>query len=76
MLRQDVVEAVREGRFHVYAVSTIDEGIEVLTGVAAGVRDGEGEFPEGSTNRRVEDRLREFAQRARSFAERDKENRS
>lgn len=74
MLRHDVVEAVREGRFHIYAVSTIDEGIEVLTGVPAGVRDGEGHFPVGSLNRQVEDRLREFAARARRLAERDKEN--
>jgi len=39
MLRPDVVTAVQEGKFHIYAVSTIDEGIEVLTGVAAGERD-------------------------------------
>ncbi len=77
MLRQDVVDAVREGRFHVYAVSTIDEGIEILTGVPAGARGEDGEFPEGSVNRRVEDRLRAFSQRARSSGERDdKENQS
>ena len=66
MLRHDVVEAVREGRFHIYAVSTIDEGIEVLTGVPAGARGADGAFPEGTVNRRVEDRLRLFAERSRS----------
>ena len=39
MLRQDVVEAVRQGKFHIYAVSTIDEGIEILTGMPAGRKD-------------------------------------
>jgi predicted ATP-dependent protease len=75
MLRQDVVDAVREGRFHIYAVSTIDEGVEVLTGTQAGARDAEGGFCEGSVNRRVADRLHLFAERARARAERDKEER-
>ncbi len=73
MLRHDVVEAVRQGRFHIYAVSTIDEGIEILTGVPAGERDDSGAFPEGSINRRVEDRLRLFAEHARPAAERNRE---
>jgi lon-related putative ATP-dependent protease len=69
MLRRDVVEAVQAGRFHIYAVSTIDEGIELLTGVPAGVRGEDGEFPQGTVNRRVEDRLRLFAEQARSEKE-------
>ena len=65
MLRHDVVEAVRAGRFHVWPVRTIDEGIELLTGVPAGDRSGDGRFPAESVNGRVEDRLQRFA-RARS----------
>jgi predicted ATP-dependent protease len=65
MLRHDVVEAVAAGKFSVYPVETIDQGIEILTGVAAGERDGTGQFPGGSVNQRVEERLVEFAERAR-----------
>ena len=70
MLREDVAEACREGRFHVYAVSHIDEGIELLTGRDAGIRDADGLFPEGSINRLVEDRLIEFAESRRLFNKR------
>ncbi len=62
MLRDDVVEAVHEGRFHVYAVETVDEGIELLTGKPAGERDADGEFPEGTVHRAVVDQLREWAE--------------
>ena len=48
MLREEVVQAVSEGRFHVYSVSTIDEGIEVLTGVKAGAKGADGSFEEES----------------------------
>jgi lon-related putative ATP-dependent protease len=65
MLRHDVVEAVAAGKFSVYPVETIDQGMEILTGVTAGERDGTGQFPEGSINHRVERRLYEFAERAR-----------
>jgi lon-related putative ATP-dependent protease len=75
MLRQDVVEAVGDGKFHIYAVSTIDEGIEILTGVPAGTRGEDGHFPEGSVNRRVEDRLRLFGERARRQNDRGQEER-
>ncbi len=68
MLRADVVEAARAGRFHVYAVETVDQGIEILTGVPAGERDGEGKFPEGSVNGRVAARLQSLAQKARAHA--------
>ena len=67
MLRRDVVEAVEAGRFQVYPVETIDEGLELLTGVAAGTRDAEGAFPEGSVHQRVDARLLDFARQARSF---------
>ena len=63
MLRPDVVEAVAAGHFHVYPVETIDQGIELLTGVPAGEPDETGAFPAGSVNQRVEARLRELAER-------------
>jgi lon-related putative ATP-dependent protease len=61
MLRRPVVEAVRAGRFHVWPVRTIDEGIELLTGLPAGDRGGDGRFPPGSVNAMVEERLLHFA---------------
>jgi len=60
MLRPEVVEAVRKKKFRVYAISTIDEGLEILTGLEAGKKTKAG-FEEGSIHARVDDRLREFA---------------
>jgi predicted ATP-dependent protease len=68
MLRSDVVEAVAAGRFHIYSVETIDQGIELLTGLAAGERDEAGEYPQGSVNRLVEDRLRRLARTIQRFS--------
>lgn len=68
MLRGDVVEACAAGRFAVYAVSAIDEGIALLTGRPAGARDPDGAFPAGSVNRLVEDKLRAFAHVRQAFA--------
>ena len=65
VLTAEVVEAVRDGKFHIYAISTIDEGIEVLTGVEAGDLNGDGEYPEGTVHHLVEQRLREMARRDR-----------
>ncbi|MCK9485858.1 MAG: AAA family ATPase [Dehalococcoidia bacterium] len=62
VLSQRVAEAVAEGKFHIWAVDTIEEGIEVLTGVPAGrERDAEGRYPEGTVYRLVEDRLAGWA---------------
>lgn len=69
MLRADVVEAARAGLFRVHAVSTIDEGIELLTGLPAGARDAEGKFPEGSVNARVEARLIELSRQREAASE-------
>jgi predicted ATP-dependent protease len=63
MLRADVIKAVEEKKFHVYAVQSIDEGIEVLTDVAAGTRNVNGKFPEGSINALVEQTLMHYAER-------------
>jgi lon-related putative ATP-dependent protease len=68
MLRRDVIEAVQAGQFQIYPVQTIDQGIEILTGLEAGKRNAEGEFPEGSINHRVKARLIDFADKRRAFA--------
>jgi hypothetical protein len=69
MLREDVVEAVTLKKFHVWPVKTIDEGIEILTGVPAGKRGPDGQFPEGTVGYRVDRRLREFAECLKEFPE-------
>jgi predicted ATP-dependent protease len=61
MLRQDVVEAVAECKFHIWSVNTIDEGMTLLTGCEAGQPDETGLYPEGTVNRAVADRLAEMA---------------
>lgn len=67
MLRHDVVEAVQNKKFHIYAVSTIDEGIEILTGIKAGKRLKNGEFEKGSIHERVNRKLEEYAKRWREI---------
>lgn len=68
MLRDDVVAAVEAGTFIIYPVETIDQGIEILTGVPAGEPDAEGHYPDGSVNAAVEAQLAAFAETARAFA--------
>ena len=67
MLRKDVTEACATGRFAVYPIATINEGIALLTGLSAGIRADDGAYPLQSVNRRVEDRLRAFASIRRNF---------
>jgi lon-related putative ATP-dependent protease len=67
MLRRDIIEATRKGQFRIFPIETIDQGIELLTGFPAGMRDDDGKFPKGSVNRRVEDRLIALAQQRRRF---------
>ncbi|MFO7917761.1 MAG: AAA family ATPase [Anaerolineae bacterium] len=73
MLRQDVIDAVEAGEFHIYAVETVDEGIEILTGVPAGEPDEEGNYPEGTVNYRVQQRLVELAEKRSKFGEEEEE---
>ena len=68
MLRQDVVDAISGGKFRVCAVGDIDEGIELLTSIAAGVKGEDGKYPEGTINDRVEKRLQAYAEAQRAFA--------
>ncbi len=67
MLRRDVVDAVEAGKFRIFAVETIDQGIALLTGVPAGLADAEGRYPADSINGKVEARLAAFADAARRF---------
>ena len=68
MLKSDVVEACRDGQFHIYAVGTIDEGLEVLTGLEAGTADEKGYYPIGSLNRTVTAKLEASANKAQILA--------
>ena len=67
MLRDDVVAAIREGKFHIYAVKTIDEGLEILTGRAAGEADASGAFPKGTVNHLIAKRLDELNDSMRGY---------
>lgn len=68
MLEEEVIDAVRAGQFHIWGVRTIDEGIELLTGRPAGQRGTDGQYPEGTVHRLVEDRLRDYAECLRAFS--------
>jgi len=68
MLREDVVTAVEEQRFRIFAVHRVDDALSILTGVVAGERDGNGQFPEGSVNDRVEQQLVRYAELRKTFA--------
>jgi Lon-like ATP-dependent protease len=67
MLRPRVVDAVREGRFHVWPIDTIDRGLEILTGVAAGERGGRRAFPRDSVNGTIDRRLKKLANLMRDY---------
>ncbi len=68
MLKEDVVDAVREGKFHLYSVKTIDEGIEVLTGMKAGERKKDGKYEEGTVNFKVNEKLEYMAGKLKEFS--------
>ena len=68
MLRADVIEAVEGGRFHVWPVETVDQGMELLTGLPMGAKDEQGEYPEGSVNALVAARLAELAEKAKELS--------
>ncbi len=67
MLKEDVVEAVEKGKFTIYTVKTIDEGISILTGVEAGEADAKGNFPHDSVNGKIVARLQELSEKIRKF---------
>jgi lon-related putative ATP-dependent protease len=67
MLKEEVVDAIKEGRFHIYPVRTIDEGIEVLTGVKAGERLPDGMYEEGTIHYLAQKRLSEIAELIKEY---------
>jgi lon-related putative ATP-dependent protease len=68
-LAREVIEAAKEGRFSVWAIETVDEGIEIVTGVSAGKKNDEGNYPEGTINYLVDKRLEELAKGLKEFEE-------
>ncbi|OEU46287.1 MAG: ATP-dependent protease [Desulfobacterales bacterium C00003060] len=68
MLKNEVVEAVKEGKFHIYPIKTVAQGIEILTGMRAGKMRKDWTYPKGTLFRLADDRLRDMAQKARDFA--------
>jgi predicted ATP-dependent protease len=74
MLREDVIEAVREGQFHIWPVATIDEGIELLTGIPAGAPDENGDHLVGTVHHAVKKRLEELALELKDYGEHSREH--
>lgn len=70
MLRRDVVDAAEAGKFGIYAIANVDQAIVLLTGLPSGEPDAKGEYPEGSVNRKVADRLAELTAIKQSFSHR------
>jgi lon-related putative ATP-dependent protease len=73
MLKKDAVEAVKDGKFHVYPIKTIEQGIEILTGMKAGKRRKDGTYAKGTLFRMVDDRLKDLAEKARAFGKEKEE---
>lgn len=71
MLKAEVVEAVRQGRFHIWSVATVEEGIEILTGKKAGTRRKDGSYPKGSVYALVDERLTALAKGLAGFGQND-----
>jgi predicted ATP-dependent protease len=68
MLKKEIVEAIREGKFHIYPVETVDQAIEILTGMEAGEREQDGKFKKGTVNYLADKRLRELAEEFRKLS--------
>ncbi|TKJ33403.1 ATP-dependent protease [bacterium (candidate division B38) B3_B38] len=73
MLKEEVVEAIKEGKFHIYPVKSIDQGIEILTGMKAGKKKEDGTYDKGTLNYLVNERLRELAKKLKEFGIREEE---
>jgi predicted ATP-dependent protease len=69
MLDEGIVTAVAEGKFHIWSVSTLDEGIELLMNTPAGKRGKDGTYPKGTVHHAVQNRLLELAEELNKFGE-------
>jgi predicted ATP-dependent protease len=67
MLKEEVIQAVQDGKFNVWPITTIDEGIEILTGVPAGKRNKAGGYPEGTVHYLVNRKLKDMADKVKDF---------
>jgi len=65
MLKEEVLEAVKSGKFKIYAIERVDEGMEILTGKVSGRKDENGKFPKGSINYLVEEKLKQLANKSK-----------
>ncbi|MBN2224388.1 MAG: AAA family ATPase [Deltaproteobacteria bacterium] len=74
MLRPDIVDAVKAGKFHIWSVSTVDEGIEILTGVPAGTKGKDGAYPPGSVNALMIEKLRAIHKRLKDVDKTDEKD--
>lgn len=72
MLKHEIIDAVREGKFHIYAIRTVEEGISLLTGVPAGSRQADGKYPENTVFYLVDKKLREYAEGLLKFGGKEK----
>jgi lon-related putative ATP-dependent protease len=73
MLKQEVIEAVRAGQFHVWPISSIEEGVEILTGVEAGRLQPDGTYPAGTVFGKADERLQEIARIVKDFGKAEEE---
>ena len=65
-LSDEVINSVKEGKFHIYAISTLDEGIEILTGVPAGTKNKEGKYPAGTIKYLAYEKLKQYNENAKN----------
>jgi lon-related putative ATP-dependent protease len=73
MLKQEVIDSVKAGQFHVWPISTVEQGIEILTAMEAGERQPDGIYPEGTLFRKVDERFLEIAEIVKKFAKEEEE---
>jgi predicted ATP-dependent protease len=64
MLKKEVVDAVKKRQFHIYRVSTVEQGIEILTGVSAGIPDPDGNYPEASVYGKIQEKLKRYLEQS------------
>lgn len=67
MLREDVIDAVKDGNFHIYPIDTVDKGMELLSGIPMGERQDDGTYPEGTVNQKVYNRLQQFVEKRKAL---------